>query len=200
MGFQEAVLEIGGSGGVAFDEVVARYAEPQRHYHTLEHIQSCLALLERFRLLAQRPAEVELALWFHDVVYDPRRTDNEERSADLARETLLSAGAPGEPVERIAGFILATKGHEGVEGDGALVLDIDLSILGASEEEFERFDRGIREEFNHVPSPLYRVGRRRVLEGFLKRERIYRLEPFFDALEEQARRNLERKIAELRWW
>lgn len=194
--FRGAIQAVGGTGD-GFEELVARYGEPQRRYHTMEHIESCLALLDRFRSLARRPAEVELALWFHDAVYEPHRTDNEGRSAELARRVLLAAGVSREAVDRIAAYILATKGHDVVEGDGALVLDIDLSILGASEEEFERFDRHIREEYIHVPDPLYREGRRRVLEGFSKRRRIYRLEPFFDAFETQARRNLERKIAEL---
>jgi predicted metal-dependent HD superfamily phosphohydrolase len=113
----------------------ARYGEAQRHYHTLKHIAVCLGWLATHASFAQRPAEIALALWFHDAVYDPRASDNEARSAELARERLGALGVGTEVTERIAAQILATREHLAAgDADTQLLLDIDLSILGASPE------------------------------------------------------------------
>ena len=128
-----------------------------RHYHTLAHLDSCLLELDGARELALRPAEVELALWFHDAVYRSWRRDNEARSADLA-VTLLRA-APAETVDRIRQMILATKHDDtGFSGDTALVIDIDLSILGASPALYSSFEKAIRREYWWVPRARLRRG------------------------------------------
>lgn len=186
-----------GDGGGVRDELVARYREPHRRYHTLEHVEACLAWLDRLAASAERPAEVELALWFHDAVYDPSRSDNERRSAALARERLRGLGVAPDVIDRVASYVEATERHDGHAGDAALVIDIDLSILGAPPDVFARFEQQIREEYAHVPEPLFRAGRRAVLERFLSRPEIYRVPATRDALEAQARANLAHRIAEL---
>jgi predicted metal-dependent HD superfamily phosphohydrolase len=188
------------NGGL-MNQLVAAYSEPQRHYHTLQHLRECLAHFDAAASLAQRPAEVELALWFHDAVYEPARADNEERSAEWAWRSVLGAGVPEEPEElaqRVQAMVLATRGHEaGTDPDTRLLLDIDLAILGSAPARFDEFGRQIRAEYAHVPEREFRARRARVLAGFLARPRIYATAPFHDALEHRARDNLERAIAEL---
>lgn len=180
-----------------FRELAARHSEAHRHYHTLAHVRECLKWLDWSAKLARHSAEVELALFFHDAIYDPRANDNEEQSAKLARERLAEAGLPAPVLDRIEAHILATSRHEADDADGRLVVDIDLAILGASRARFDEFERAIREEYRHVPIEHFRAGRRAVLERFLERPSIYRLPAFRDELEARARANLERRLAEL---
>lgn len=187
--------ELGASeipGGV-YNQLVAAYSEKHRHYHTLQHLRECLAHFEAAASLARHPAEVELALWFHDAVHDPRRHDNEERSADWARRTVLGAGCDAAVAERVHALVMATKGHAASDDpDTALLLDIDLAILGASEARFQEYERQVRAEYAHVPDAEFHARRADVLAGFAGRPRLYLTGPFHDALEQRARANLRR--------
>lgn len=197
----EAALRAVGAQRVdpaVWDELVARYGEKGRHYHTLEHVAECLAGLDAWRGFAERPEEVELALWFHDVVYVPWKGNNEERSAELAGGWLERMGVARERRQRIAALILATKKHEPAGGDRGLVLDLDLSILGAPPERFDRYEEQIRKEYAFVPGPLYRRKRREILEELLARPALYNHAPIRAAHEAQARANLHRLVAALR--
>jgi len=184
------------NGGL-MNQLVAAYSERQRHYHTLQHLRECLAHFEAASMLARRPAEVELALWFHDAVYDPQRHDNEERSADWARASVLAAGCPEDVTERVAALVLATKSHAAPadDPDAALLLDIDLAILAAAPTRFAEYERQIRAEYAHVPEEAFRARRAQVLQGFLARERIYLTDAFHDALEARARTNLANSLS-----
>lgn len=197
--FARALADAGATqpGNALFDELVSRYCESHRHYHTLAHIDACLVWLDWFAGSTRHSAEVELALWFHDAVYDPRATDNEYRSAQLARDRLASVGAPGSVLDRIAAHVLATEHHVSSGGDAALVVDLDLTILGASTPDFDRFETSIRREYAHVGEPEYVLGRRRVLESFLSKAEIYFVPKIRDEFEVRARANLTRRIAEL---
>ena len=165
-----------------------------RHYHTLSHLDACLREFDSARSLATRPAEVELALWLHDAVYRSWRRDNEQRSADLAATTLRSASI--ESVERIRQMILATM-HAGIalEGDAALVTDVDLSILGQAPATYTVFERAIRREYWWVPRARYVAARRRVLESFITRPSIYHHRHFHEKYEAQARANITAALA-----
>lgn len=178
--------------GGLLNQLVAAYSEPQRHYHTLQHLRECLAHFEAASALARRPAEVELALWFHDAVYAPQRKDNEERSADWARASVLAAGCAADVADRVHALVLATKTHVAGDGDAdaALLLDIDLAILGAAPARFAQYEQQIRAEYAHVPEPEFRARRHDVLQGFLARERIYCTRAFHEALDARARANL----------
>lgn len=197
--FREAVRAAGGAPATdsVFGDLVARYAEPHRYYHTLEHVDACLTWLDWFRGVADRAHETELALWFHDVVYDPRAHDNERQSAELSRRALSGLGIGTEALARIASHIEATQRHVATTRDARLVADVDLAILGARQPDFDRFETHIQAEYAHVPPALFRAGRRRILEGFLARERIYQTPEIRELLERSARSNLERRIAEL---
>ena len=167
------------------------WAEPHRHYHTTQHLRECLALLEPALSLARRPGEVELALWFHDAVYDPKGKDNEARSADWACQALAQAGADAAVQQRVRVLIMATcHDAEPTDPDARLLVDIDLAILGAEPARFAEYDAQVRAEYRWVPGWLYRRKRKQVLAGFLARPAIYGTERFRERLEGRARENL----------
>jgi predicted metal-dependent HD superfamily phosphohydrolase len=174
----------------------ACYGEPQRHYHTLQHLGECLAWFEREKALAQRPGEVALALWFHDAIYDVHAHDNEARSADWARDALHAAGASEEAAGRVHALVMATR-HDAVpEGrDAELLIDIDLSILGAERARFDAYERQVQAEYAFVPPEIRLPRRRAILQRFLDREAIYATPRMHAQLEARARINLQRSIA-----
>ena len=194
-----ALRAVGADGDFAalYDELVARYGEPHRAYHDLTHVRACLDCLDRFIALTARPAEAELALWFHDVVYDPRAKDNEARSGELARQRLIALGVEPAVVDRIARHVEATASHEAENADAALVVDVDLSILGADEATYDRFEAAIRVEYAFVPEADFRAGRRAVLERFAARKPIFQTPALRTAFEARARANLARAIEAL---
>jgi predicted metal-dependent HD superfamily phosphohydrolase len=179
------------------ERLLAAWREPQRHYHTLQHLEECLALFDEVRDQAHHPADIELALWFHDAVYDVHAHGNEERSARWADEALYAAGLAPDSVRRIHGLIMATchgAAPACANPDAALLTDIDLAILGAPEARFAEYERQIRAEYAWVAPEIYAVKRRAVLRGFLERAAIYATPVLHRRLERQARRNLERVI------
>ena len=187
------------AGDSLYEEVVARYSEVHRHYHSLQHLVECICWLEAASALAQRPAEVEVALWFHDAICEPGRHDNEERSALWARTALLRAGVAQDAAERVEHLVLATKHTAApVSGDAQLLVDIDLAILGAEEPRFAEYEQQIRQEYGSVPQALFRERRLAILRSFLDRPGIYGTAYFHAALEQRARANLGRALGENR--
>ena len=195
-GWQDTAILIGYDLDTAdLDDLVRRYGEPHRAYHNLHHVLACLEQAREIRDQFVAPGIAELALWYHDAIYDPHRADNEERSAALATERL--SHLPGIAAA-VAPLILATKhNHAPTAGDEALVVDIDLSILGAPEPAFVAYDTAIRREYRWVPRPLYRRKRREILQSFLDRRQIFATETFALRLERQARANLTKAVAQL---
>ncbi|MDQ0012260.1 putative metal-dependent HD superfamily phosphohydrolase [Variovorax boronicumulans] len=177
-------------------ELQRRYGEPQRHYHTMQHLGECLAWFEREKALAEHPGEVAIALWFHDAIYDVHAHDNEARSADWAREALRAAGANEEAAERIHALVMATR-HDAVpEGrDAELLIDIDLSILGAEPARFAEYERQVHAEYAFVPDEVRLPRRRAILQRFLDRDAIYATPRMHALLEARARTNLQHSIA-----
>lgn len=177
-------------------ELQRRYAEPQRRYHTMQHLGECLAWFEREKALAERPGEVALALWFHDAIYDVHAHDNEARSADWARNALLHAGANEDAAERIHALVMATR-HDAVPKgrDAELLIDIDLSILGAEPARFAEYERQVHAEYAFVPDEVRRPRRRAILQRFLDRQAIYATPRMHALLEARARINLQKSIA-----
>jgi predicted metal-dependent HD superfamily phosphohydrolase len=123
---------------------------PHRHYHTVRHLEECFAQFDLLKEEATRPEEVELALWFHDAIYDPRRSDNEARSAQWAFESLQGV-SPGT-AENVRALVMATR-HDALpeSNDAQILVDVDLSILGASEERFDEYEAQARAEYAWVP-------------------------------------------------
>ncbi|MBR7800557.1 HD domain-containing protein [Undibacterium fentianense] len=172
-------------------KLVAAYSQSHRHYHTCQHLQECLTYFSEVVDLVKFPGEVEIALWFHDAVYELRANDNEKRSADWALEVLSCAGASDEQLSRVGSLIMATCHQaEPSESDQRLLVDIDLSILGANPARFAEYDTQVGLEYHWVPKWIYRSKRKAVLRNFLDRPQIYGTAHFHERLEAQARVNL----------
>jgi len=181
-----------------FDELDRRYAEAHRRYHNAAHIAGCLHWFDKVSDEVDDPVALELAIWFHDAVHDPRASDNEERSADLAHTTIVRSVGNPDLAQRVALLIHTTKTHEpGDRADARWLLDIDLAILGQSEAIFAAYDAGIRAEYAWVDDAAFAAGRRAVLEGFLARSCIYRTAWFRTRFEARARVNLARAVTRL---
>jgi predicted metal-dependent HD superfamily phosphohydrolase len=146
----------------AYADVVARHREPHRRYHTFEHIDEALERVEG--------TEVELAVWFHDVVYDPRAADNEARSAAYAREVLTKLGAPENVIGEVQRLIELTAGHVVDDADlnGKALIAADLAILSAERARYERYARDVRAEYAHLDDETWRRGRADVLRSLLR--------------------------------
>ena len=178
------------------EELVAAYTTPNRFYHNLAHIEDCLAALAQVEGLAVREREIlSEAIWWHDVVYDPTRSDNEELSAQLAERHV------GVHLRHEVGrLIRLTKTHEVKADDrlGAVLISIDLSILGAEPARYDAYAAAIRQEFIHVSDADYRTGRARVLSQFAARPAIFPDPGFAARYDRQARDNIAREIDSLR--
>lgn len=185
----------------AFDVLVAAYTAPERHYHNLEHLTEMFRVAGRLALNTDDPSAVQLAIWFHDAVYDPRAKDNESRSGELAVDLLGPIGVPASTIERIVRLIRATAHLDSsdppADRDTAVILDADLAILGAAPERYQRYAGDIRKEYAWVPEEDYRKGRAAVLSRFLARPRIYAHLIMFEEGEQQARANLAAELANL---
>ncbi|MEM7112442.1 MAG: N-methyl-D-aspartate receptor NMDAR2C subunit [Chloroflexota bacterium] len=187
-----------GVAAVLFQQLAAAHSQPDRHYHNQDHVAACLRLLQAHQSLASQPAEIAVAFWFHDAVYDAQRGDNEEESAAWAMRFLAEQNVAQSTIDRIEALILATKTHDTlVDDDQKLMIDIDLAILGQPPAVFAAYDAAIRREYAWVEEEKYRVGRTAVLTKFLQKEYIYQTEPFQRRYEAQARTNLARAIAQL---
>jgi len=184
-------------------ELIHAYSAPDRHYHGLRHIEALLKLAENHADAIADQEAVEAAIWFHDAIYDPRRKDNEEKSAELATARLTGTTAK-DRIARIAAMIRATADHAvpglgdpGAVQDCALFLDMDLAILGSPAAEFEEYEQAVRREYDWVTEPLWIAGRRAVLANFLSRPAIYTTPQFRTSHEAPARRNIADAIARL---
>ncbi|RXH19269.1 HD domain-containing protein [Bradyrhizobium guangzhouense] len=177
------------------EQLAVAYAAPGRHYHNLAHIEDCLTALARVDGLSAVEREtLTEAIWWHDVVYDPARSDNEERSAELAEQHVRI-----ELRQEVGRLIRLTKTHDVDAGDrlGAVLISIDLAILGADPARYDAYAAAIRREFSHVSEDDFRIGRARVLRRFAAREVIYPDSSFAATLDRQARANLARELAAL---
>ncbi|MFI8522683.1 hypothetical protein ACIGEZ_33555 [Streptomyces sp. NPDC085481] len=182
--------------------LLARWSEPQRRYHTVDHLR---AVLDRIDELTDQGGEggelelVRLAAWFHDAVYLPDRSENEERSAALAERALTEAGLTPREVTEVARLVRLTVTHDPAPGDlnGETLCDADLAILASRPDTYTGYTRAIREEYAFVPDPAFREGRAAILRHLLALPRLFRTPYGAAAWEETARANLERELAQL---
>lgn len=187
-------IKADGDGFSIRDDLLTRYSESHRSYHTLQHLMECIELFSDVGNASDNPAAVELALWFHDAIYD-QNGNNEERSAALAGRALATANLPGNLLALIQALIINTS-HASIPYsiDGSILVDIDLAILGASEARFDEYTVQIRKEYAHIPDSQFAIGRASVLQSFLQRKRIYTTDIFFNRLEKSARENLSKAV------
>ncbi|WP_458097553.1 HD domain-containing protein [Roseomonas sp. WA12] len=178
-----------------------RLAEPHRVYHGQSHIDSMLRGMQALPALSH-PDAMELAIWYHDAIYDPAARDNEERSAALLRADLSGLvhpqviGIAAEMIRLTAGHALPPDLPENWREDVTLFLDLDLAVLGAPPAEYDVYERGIAAEFEPVHGrDAYRNGRAAFLRGLLARPRLFLTDRFHEALDRTARGNIARALA-----
>lgn len=179
---------------------VAAYGVDGRFYHNLTHIQHTLDIAEQLQNVAVDFTAVQLALWFHDVVYDPRRSDNEAQSAAYAERVLRPLGVPDTLLAIVSDLILATKNHEAPRPDPNIfvILDADLAILSAPPAQYDAYAKAIRLEYSFVPDEQYVVGRTAVLQKFLARSPFYFTEQIQGVGDTAVNQNLNRELAGLK--
>lgn len=192
--------------------IEAAYATPPRAYHNFLHVQE---VLRHYDAVATgpgwaQPAEVWLAVLYHDAIHEAGRRDNEARSAELAVEHIAHwLPDAGIDAQRVAALINLTARHgrfspadfdaDAAAADAMHFLDCDMAILGAEPAVFDAYDRGIAAEYRgHVPAWVFKLNRRRFLKALLARERIFLSEYFHGRFDAQARRNLRRAVTEKR--
>jgi len=182
----------------SFKQLVDAYSEPHRCYHNITHIEHSLAEFDAVMNLCKSPDEVEFAIWLHDVVYDPHASDNEEMSALHAREILSEANCPVTKTSNIQELILATRHiHPPATMDAQLLVDIDLSIFGQMPVIFNKYEENIRAEYSWMSEQAYKLGRSRILRGFLDKPSIYSTDRIEKMYGDQARENITRVLAAL---
>jgi predicted metal-dependent HD superfamily phosphohydrolase len=182
-----------------YDELAARYAERGRFYHNLNHVSACLKEFDSVKNLFESPECAEIAIWFHDAVCGIGVEDNEIKSAELARDEVRKAGMGEDKAAKTYALVLATK-HENQpsDGDGMLVADIDIAILGKPARTFATYQSAIRKEYAQVPQEEFDKGRSQVLRFFVgetERSSIFLTGIFKEKYEKQARKNLLRAIS-----
>lgn len=181
------------------EELIRRWSEPHRRYHTLEHLAVLLDVIDEHAGVADDPDAVRLAAWFHDAVYEPFAEDNEERSALLARSALADLGFPGERAAEVARLVRLTAGHSVAAGDrnGALLADADLAILASDPATYARYSAAVRDEYAAVPDPAFRAGRARILGLFLNKPDLFLVVPARADWTARAHDNLRAEITTL---
>lgn len=166
------------------------YTEPWRHYHTMEHLGEAFALLDVLVDGEPSPA-LELALWTHDVVYDPERRDNEVASARWARVALAQLDIDPACTDQVGTLVLTTFDHDPLleDADARLLSDVDLAILAAPTARYARYVADVRAEYAHLDDDAWRRGRMQVISDFLSRQRFFH-HPRLRHWDDTARRNL----------
>lgn len=176
-------------------EIESAYSAPGRHYHNLNHLDYLMELAEEYREEIQDLDTLKFSIFYHDIVYDTNRNDNEERSADIARNRLEKLAVPEEKIAKCAAQILATKTHKKTgDNDTDYLLDFDLAYLGEDPSLYREYSANIRKEYSQYPDELFKQGRKRALQHFLEMERIFKTEAFYQKYENQARENLKREL------
>ncbi|WP_202819750.1 hypothetical protein [Thaumasiovibrio subtropicus] len=181
-----------------FDALLKAYSSPKRHYHNGEHIAAMLQHFDNVRALADDPNAIELAIWFHDAIYNPFSSTNELDSAVWSKTFLTENDASDVLIEHVYRLIMATQhNHTLHDNDEKLIVDIDLTILGAPRAVYDQFEKHVRLEYRFVPLFIYKQKRIEVLKQFLDQARIYNHDVFHQQFEASARQNLMRAITKL---
>lgn len=185
------------AAGPVFDALITAYSAPPRRYHTPAHLHHVFAVLDSAGADLTEPERAWMAAWFHDVVYDPTRGDNEAQSARYAKAALAQWGLADALITRTAALIDMTANHAagGSDHTDALFLDADMAILGASRDSYDRYVADVRAEYAHVDDALWALGRSAFLDGQMARDRIFHTDAMANRFEAQARDNLARERA-----
>lgn len=183
-----------------WQEIETQYTLRIRHYHNLSHIYNMLKHAEVFKAKIQDYDAISFAVWYHDIIYKPTKSNNEIKSAKFASKRLKKLGVDNERIAKISSLIQSTKAHcviNDTNNDNAFLLDFDLSILGSNWETYSNYIQNIRKEYAAFPNFMYNKGRKKVLAHFLERERLYFTKSFFDSFENNARKNMTKEFKTL---
>lgn len=182
----------------AYEMLLGRYEEKHRAYHNVVHINDCLHQLDLLQINPAEAREIELAIWFHDVIYNPYGKDNELKSAKEAELFIFDNVADDDLGKRIFDLIMATLHQASPTNEAeALIMDIDISILGRDSDSYQAYTEKVRKEYRLVPRFLYRTKRVEILQQFLQREMLYATPRFQQHYEVQARKNITQEIEQL---
>lgn len=181
--------------------LLSLYQSPTRHYHNVHHLETLFHLFDQYHHVLASPMTVQFAIWYHDAIYQATQTDNEEKSAQLAKAHLTTLHLPPTLIDSCCQYILATKHHQLPQAwntiDEQFMLDIDLAILGAEPEHYQAYSEQIRREYHMYSDQVYKEGRKKVLGQLLELQPIYRTNFMSERFEEQARRNLYAELKDL---
>jgi predicted metal-dependent HD superfamily phosphohydrolase len=181
-----------------WNEVEANYSGKKRHYHTLLHLENLLQQLHNVKEQIKDWDTVLFTLYYHDIIYNPLKTTNEEKSAEFAQNRMQSVGVPQPIVDNCVNQILATKKHLlSTDNDTNFFTDADLSILGQPWEVYEKYYHQVRKEYALYPDLIYNPGRKKVLHHFLQMQQIFKTNYFFERFEAQAKENAEKELLQL---
>ena len=198
--WSDQMQQLGWNAGQSqIDGIISAYSEPQRHYHDLSHLAYIFRELDVLQPHLEAPERCWMAAWYHDIIYDPRGSDNEALSAERAVVELPALGASDALVGQVRQLILATADHQsgGHDEDDALFLDVDFSILGAPPDIYDDYAAKVRQEYIWAPGLLYRQGRRKFLKSAQSTSRTFLTDRFESAIGEQARENMRREFIRL---
>lgn len=178
------------------DNLLTRWQEPQRRYHTLTHLTAVLDRIDELAGHAGDPDVVRLAAWFHDAVYLPDRSENEERSARLAERALPEAGVSAERTAEVARLVRLTTSHAPApdDRDGQVLCDADLAILAAPPSAYAAYTAAVREEYHFVPNDAFREGRAAILRQLLALPSLFSTPHGKEKWEATARYNLSAEL------
>lgn len=176
-------------------EIEKHYSSKKRHYHTLQHLDNLLTQLTEIKGEIQNWDTILFTLYYHDIIYNILKSDNEEKSADLAEKRLTQISVSNDKVELCKKHILATKSHlKATDNDTNYFTDADLSVLGQDWETYSSYYKNIRKEYSIYPDFVYNLGRKKVLNHFLSMDRIFKTDLFFGKFEKQAKENLTNEL------
>jgi predicted metal-dependent HD superfamily phosphohydrolase len=185
-----------------YENLVKLYNSKGRSYHNLNHIEALLKLSDEYKHLLSSKKTIDFSIWYHDAIYDASKSNNEEKSAELARKDLTDLGLDAALIENCFNLIIATKAHqlskETSSFDAQFLLDIDLSILAVDRDKYIEYTQHIRKEYRMYPNFLYKKGRKKVLNHFLEMEYIYKTELFKNLWEDKAKENLKYELSSLK--
>lgn len=176
-------------------EIEKNYTSEKRHYHTLQHLDNLLAQLTEVKNEIQNWETILFTLYYHDIIYNSLKSDNEKKSAELAEKRMKQISAPIDIIELCKQQILATKSHiKSSDSDTNYFTDADLSVLGQPWETYSDYYKNVRMEYSIYPDFLYNPGRKKVLDHFLTMVRIFKTDLFYNKFETQAKKNLNMEL------
>jgi predicted metal-dependent HD superfamily phosphohydrolase len=179
----------------SWNEIETNYTDKKRYYHTLDHLKNLLIQINEVKTQIEDWNTILFTLYYHDIIYKAVKSDNEEKSVVFANNKMQQIDIPNQIIENCKQQIIATKTHfESPNADTNYFLDADLSILGQNWDLYSEYYKNVRKEYAIYPDLIYTPGRKKVLNHFLKMERIFKTDYFYSKFEEQAKHNLQKEL------